>query len=472
MEKRRASKEKNKFYDQLKDISKRGCFLDFDTFMIREMGFFYESKEELELVRRKAMKKFRRQTGHYPFASLPTIRKWFGIGGFARPKREQVFKICLILGVGIDGVKRYLKLGLAETSVHFSNYREVIWLYGIKNKLTCKMCKDMIARFEKLVSAELPLLAQRKESLDAVKFEQNSSRSPEKFIKWMVKNVRAFTGYNQKMMDCICDYKKIVMELMRKEAVERLDSLLAETDFKYWMQMRKINTTNRWELIKRYVNSRSDGKYYKISQNMRDNILELSKITYSGIDANSRLLAEVFSSSVSLKKGMNEMEFRDIRSMSGKHLSDMLNVPEQNYRALKIKQVQIALNKVKACPEWARQIIQEFSRDTVKLDTMEEIKSWLEKYEKEQHRRCVQVRRSDVLPMAHYVAQHRYLQQLEDGTEDYEAEYGRRTFIEVANQMLRECDMAEVSEEFELDNVLLTCFQPDEMYSYTDVLIS
>lgn len=45
--------------------------------------------------------------------------------------------------------------------------------------------------------------------------------------------------------------------------------------------------------------------------------------------------------------------------------------------------------------------------------------------------------------------------------------YLRKDFT---NTTLNACNMAPLSEKYELDMALLTCFQPEEMYTYPDVL--
>ena len=39
-----------------------------------------------------------------------------------------------------------------------------------------------------------------------------------------------------------------------------------------------------------------------------------------------------------------------------------------------------------------------------------------------------------------------------------------------ANAALTACNMAPIDRTYELDTALLTCFQPEEMYGYPDVL--
>lgn len=46
----------------------------------------------------------------------------------------------------------------------------------------------------------------------------------------------------------------------------------------------------------------------------------------------------------------------------------------------------------------------------------------------------------------------------------------KRNFVSMANEMLKLCQMAPLNKEYELDAVLLSCFQPDEMYSYSEIL--
>lgn len=250
---------------------------------------------------------------------------------------------------------------------------------------------------------------------------------------------------------------------------------MAETDFKKWVQHRnrKNAITSQRELIKRYVSHHKGSKYYKTSKNMCEVILELSKIAYSEIETNTRLLAEVFSASKQRILKKRDVNFFAIKSMTGKHLSDLLNIPIQQKRALRVRQAQLFLkdkDAMESCPEWIYQMRKEYTRDAEVPKTVSDATRWLKEFEQEQQRRRIHINRCDLLPLAHYIAQHCYLQRSESLGEEYDAVQGCREFRQIANKMLTQCRMAELSENFEMDAVLLACYQPEEMFSFSDVL--
>ena len=57
----------------------------------------------------------------------------------------------------------------------------------------------------------------------------------------------------------------------------------------------------------------------------------------------------------------------------------------------------------------------------------------------------------------------------ENGTE-YDQESAKSLFVEMANVTLSSCGMSVLNPDFQLDAILLACFQPEEMYSYEELI--
>ena len=67
------------------------------------------------------------------------------------------------------------------------------------------------------------------------------------------------------------------------------------------------------------------------------------------------------------------------------------------------------------------------------------------------------------------VSQKRYARKLEQ--EKYDWQEAKKEFVYLANHVLTSCQMVRFDEDkYELDYLLGSCFQRDEMYSLADVL--
>lgn len=473
MEKSRKWKEDNQFIDCWEKINSSNNFLAFDTFVIRELGFEFVTKEELEQIRRPAFLKFRKKTKHYDFASMPTMRRWFGIGGIAIPDREQVFAICLALKTGTDKAGEYLTVGLGESSFQFRDYRELIFHYGLYNELTYEECQSLIQRFEVQWIPNLSGESEEEEKKFLLEYNRIKKKRSQELLSWMLQYSDFFMGYSQKTLDVLMTCRKEVIEFIRREAKDKLESLLAETDYATWRKGKKYQNLSMREVLRRYVKAHQSSSYYKVSQNMRDNILELSQIAYSKLEANSKLLSEVFSISRKKEKQKGGKIFRNVKGMTSKHLSDLFNIPLQKKRFFLMRQGNYKLCDLApevTCPEWFQEMADICAKKHPDFATVQEAREWLTYYYSEQKRRCIDISRNDILPLAHYIAQHRYLEELNRKNDVYNAEQAKREFIILANKVLEQCQMAPIDENYELDAVLLTCFQPDEMYSFSEIL--
>lgn len=161
-------------------------FLRFDVFIIRELGFTFCTERELERQRRSAFLDFRRKTGHFFFASLPTMRKWFGIRGYSRPRREQVLAICLKLQTGREKAQEYLTVGLEETAFQIRNHREVIFMYGLENGITYEDCLQLIEQFENKWNYPFVQGGRMPDAAFEQAFLKRKREGAEVFISWML----------------------------------------------------------------------------------------------------------------------------------------------------------------------------------------------------------------------------------------------------------------------------------------------
>jgi hypothetical protein len=447
-----------------------GVFLDFDIFIIQKMGFEFSTKDELEEVRRPAFLKFRKCTGHHNFATLPTMRKWFGIGEFRRPTREQVYEICLTMKTGIEEAETYLLTGLGESSFIFNDYRELIYLYGLENLFSCEECKSMIRKFEQQWNPAQFEEEHRDLLLIEKKFKKIKKENPDNFLEWMLQHSGFFVGYSKEMLDVLLECRNEITEMIRREAKDNLENLLAETDYTNWLKTRNHHNYTPRENLRHYVKMHQSSGYYRVSEHLGKNILELSQMVYSELEANSKLLSEVFSTSPKEKRTKS---FHNIKGMTAKHLSDLFNIPLQKKRLYILRK---AKHQLLDMPEDAMpskgfyETVENCTKKHPHFSNVREAKQWLKNYYSEQKRRCIEINRGDILPFIHYISQHRYLEMINGEKQDYNFLQAQESFVVLANKTLRRCHMSLMNKERELDALLLDCFQSEEMYSFAEIL--
>ena len=120
------------------------------------------------------------------------------------------------------------------------------------------------------------------------------------------------------------------------------------------------------------------------------------------------------------------------------------------------------------CPKWIERLCVQLHHtyDCCALLVCD-AKQIVEKYLKENQRRCLLLQRNDIMPMVLYLAQSRYSR---EHPKEYNPEKAKESFIELMDSVLAACYMEPFNEKNELDKLLLACFQEEEMYSYSDVL--
>ncbi len=457
-------------------ITKR--FKDFSHFIIEKMGYTYsegigkEAEEEQKELQQQAFNEFRQRTNREEFASLPTMRKWFGIGGKATPSREQVYQMCFSMGLSAGDAEEFLLEGIKEPSFQVNDYQETILMYGLENSLTYEECVEMIDELEERMEPDVSFLQTRGTQMLLSEFRGHKHLSKEKFLDWMEENAACFKGYSKTTLDYFMKYKKIILDYVKKDAEEELGRLLAETDFDNWCRSRKFFTKDPKKKIHNYIRAHSSGKKNILSDDLKESIMELTAIAYTDKNANAQLLGEVFRSNKH-QRSETSVGFSAIEGMTGKKLSDLLNVATQKQRSFHVRQ---SFRKIKElsdqekCPVWIWEITQEYSRKKKEIETVADAKRWMKEYLEEHKRRCLQIQRSDILPMILYVSQRRYLKEIDHDMTKYCQKDALVAFDNLANATLSACNMCQLNEQYELDTVLRSCYGKEEMYTYSELL--
>lgn len=438
----------------------------FDCFLIRKMGYNLPDEEEAS-VRREAYRSFLAKTGHRELVSVPTMKRWFGIGGYAVPGREMLFSICFALGLNVAETEEFLLEGLKEPSFQINDYHEIIYLYGFEHSLSQEECEEMIAEYEEALDPGVSF-DQTHSTHELRQQYQTSRRLPRKeFLAWMKENIHYFKGYSKTVLDYFQRYKRLILESVKEEAAKYLENLLEDTEYNSWKRRRFIRKTNL-ESIRRFIYSKK-----KIAPELRTSILELAQAAYSQSDPNSLLIRELFSmdyDALSVHAGD-----RRIHRMTEKRMSDLLGTAIQREKQMRAVGAAAKLEKRdpgEVCPEWIRLLIAELKGTGEEEGSMTagQAYQWLRSYKKSQKRRCLMIQRGDLLPMIMYMTQEEYLKDISYDLDRYHAKEVQKRFEEIANATLLSCNMALLNKEYDLDSLFYLCFQESEMYSLVDVL--
>lgn len=454
------------FLNIIKNILISNSFVRFDDFIIRKIGGNEINQELTEKIRHNAFLLFRKKTGNIDFASLPTMRRWFGINGYAEPGREQIYEICFALSLSGEDAEEFLRMGIHEPGVQFNDYQEIIYLYCLENHLSWETAQNLLEQFENSWDSSIQFEQTHSTNQLMKQFSMKKGESTDQFMQWMSVNAASFKGYSKTALDYFNTYHSIIVKYVRMDAAERLDALLKETDFLHWVRKKRIlPVKNQGELVRKYIRYVQRRRFMSISEDLLDNIRELNKIANAESDSSQSILSGIFTTGNAYSSV--------IGNMTGKHLSDLLNLPVQMERAIRAEKALAELKEQKGnlkCPQWIQDFIAEYTKGKEVPDTNAAAKEWLSHFCTEHKRRCRLIQRQDILPMVLYVAQRQYTDKMgENGTEYYQ-ESAKSLFVEMANVTLSSCGMSVLNPDFQLDAILLACFQPEEMYSYEELL--
>lgn len=458
------------FSDYMEQERRKRSFIRFDSFIMEKMGYDCRENNESEKIRHEAFREFRKRTGRQNFASMPTMRRWFGMNGYRKPSREHVYEICFALKLNREQTEEYFMRGLGEPSFQINDYQELIFLYGIENNRTFEECIRMMERFEH--SLDFSYTTSKTHSTRELRnqFEASKHMEANDFLLWMTDRAEWFKGYSQTTLDYLHTYKKNIIAEIRREEKIRLDELLSEAGYNRWISERKGTEPDTRESVEKFVRNYVKSSSYNVSESLGNAILELAKDVYSDKYTNVRLISEVFAPGEMEKEGEEKIPVGFIKTVTEKYLSDLFRMPEHREISMRVAWAMRKLSELseeEKCPDWGIELIQEIFREPVEIETAGEGKEILEKARLENGRRCLAVQREDLLPLIHTAAQQQYLR---ENREEYRQEDARKLFCDMANATLNACNMAELSEEYEMDAVLLACYAEEEMYSFNDVL--
>lgn len=460
--------EENIFQKRLLQLYKERHFVRFDEFIVHEFITLDKDTAISEEIRKTAYHNFYEAVGRIEIAALNTMKRWFGISGYSKPDRVHIFHMAFLLGLEKAEVERYLTQGLNENSFQINDYHEMIYLYGVENHLTFEQCQQMISIFEKKLSVDQKLSNTRSTKQLYQQYEQKKMLPMKTFLLFMTDNVTYFKGYSNTALTYLIEYRNQVLQYIRIDAEKSLKRWLEETDYYKWKNRFKLSEKqDTVEIIQKYVKKK---RCNKLTEEEADIILELSKLAYSPLKNNSLVYSEIFSNSAKYHLYLKDSE---VRRMTMKRMSDLFNIAGQREQAVRVRAaieyLEVVSDVKKRCPADIEKLLINLTRDKVKWSCAEALRL-LQEYEREHRRRMPVVSRSDLLPFVLYVMQQKYLKKINGNIENYECESAKEMFRQAADSVLTACSMPVLSDKWELDVVLLSCFQKEGMYGYSDVL--
>ena len=125
-------------------------------------------------------------------ASIPTMKRWFGIDGHAMPSREQIFILAFSLKLSPQECGNYLTRGLWQPSFQINDYQETIYLYGLENHLVYEQCQLMMEDFEKNLENDIQLSQTHSTQELMAQYQRNKHLSYHDFLDWMAENASYF----------------------------------------------------------------------------------------------------------------------------------------------------------------------------------------------------------------------------------------------------------------------------------------
>jgi len=476
---------------RLYQLNEAGQFDRFDKFITKKI-LKKEQGREAELVnmpeelqqslRKEAYLIFYRKVKSESVASRVTIKKWFGLDGYVKPKRKQILRLAFALHFNEEELQEYLIKGIRQPGIQINDYREMIYLYGLGKNLSYEDCLDMIKVFEIQMYRDTVFAQSTHTQHLWDMFRMNCNQPKEKFLSWMCKNAGFFKGYSKVTLRHFMEVKGEMLQYIRLNAREQLFGLLGETDFYNWAEQNDIPSEEYGENISRYIKnvSRRKGREM-LTEGLKAEILELNWIAYSSRDKTTDLLAELYSSAIeseiiffrqkesTIKTGRSFISRRRFFFMTDKYISQIVGIAQQKEKEIRLSQALGSLETAEgACPEWIRDLLLEYGIKPP--EDVGQTRELLRRILRMQEQRCHLVQREDLLPLIHYVAQRRYDKMLQEQEAAYRCEDARVFFIQMADEIFAECQMAPVSEEYQLDYLLLSCYGESCMYSLADIL--
>ncbi|MFR3343308.1 MAG: hypothetical protein ACLTS6_04065 [Anaerobutyricum sp.] len=206
-------------------MEKEVLFGTFDAFLISQMGFSLSGTlEQQEKIRKEAYHTFLNKIRGERPASFPTIRRWFGIRSVAVPAREQIFRIAFSLGCNVEQTNQYLVEGASQPSFQINDYTEMIAMYALENGWNWEKYQKIVGEYEGGLDDGTEILHQTNTQWLMQQFEYVKTLDEEQFMYWMWKHSGIFKGYSKTAQEFLTKYRQLVLEGMRNDAKNNLDS--------------------------------------------------------------------------------------------------------------------------------------------------------------------------------------------------------------------------------------------------------
>lgn len=476
----------------LADVNYSMRFVDFDRFLLEhflpeedreEIRDVVPSEERMAVLRQRAYRRcYHLMEKNCPVARA-TLRSWFRIGASGRPSRNQMIAFAFALHLSVEELQEYFICGLQEPAIQVNDYQEMIFYYGLESGITYAECQDMIEVFERELSRDT-VLAQNTHTDELWLWYESQKHLPkEDFLVGMCENGCYFKGYSKVALNSFVELKHEILGYIRGDAKGQLFDVLREKGFFIWAAENQVQEEDYGKEIPRFLHNIQRRKnQYQLDDYAKEEITRLSWIAYSSRDKNSDLLAELYASALtyeksgmSYKKKLSNRKNFDLPEcvyfMTDKYVSQLIGVAQQKEKEIRLSMARSSLMAEEpeaACPEWVRDCMLGYGlwKDTA---TVEETLRVLERALRQQKQRCQLVKRSDLLPLIHYVAQRRYEQQKKAGT-DYVRQDALDIFTALANQIFSRCQMMRLDERYQLDCLFIATYGEEEMYSLSDVI--
>ena len=395
---------------------------------------------------------------HAKVVSRNTLCKWFGVRGHILPRREQIIRLAFAAHFTVEMLQEYLQKGILEQGIQINDYHELIFMYGLEHESSYQDCLDMITIFERCVNQKTVMLQRTHTQQLQELYRTSHLLEPEEFLSWLCDHAVYFKGYSRVALKHFTDLKTEIIEYVSEAARIELGRRLEEFQFSTWAKENGLEKVEK-EDIQRFVRNVSRRKAGCISAAEKDEIGRLMRTAYLRKHTNADLLKEVYPLPT-----MNRKTF----TMDQKKISQILKIAEHKEKEIKLSWAISCLegNKEKdaACPAWIAELMKQYQFAAVQ--TAEEAKIYLEKCLKDQKQQCHIIKREDLLPLIHYVAQLRY----EKENHSYDRQKAKGLFADLAKEILTDCQMAQLNESYKMDCLLLSSFMETEMYSFADLM--
>lgn len=473
----------NELAKSISQLKAREDFFRFDQFIIQKMlDMNLEADEINEELRHKAYLECLSRMGKNRVAAVQTIQKWFGIHGYTTPSREKIFHLGYVLCLSAAEVREYFTRGLRQQDFQVNDYREVILVYGLENAFQYEDALVMIREYEGSLPVDVMLVQHNETNEMMQEYELNCHLPREEFMNWMLDRCEYFKGYSKTVLDYFSLYKKEILTYVKEDAGRELESLLKQTNYNEWVKKNKLRGRRKSKTIAQYIQAERRKSNREIPEYMEKSLMEMAEMASISIDSNTELLAELYASVNDQIRSYKTNNKRDVTKrrlpleinfMNDKYLSNLINVSihKERHQMLTIidRELETYSTRKQYCPKPLCDALRQMGYKAKRV-LVGTAKEWVKKKRKEESRRCYIMDRNDLLPLIMCVSQKRYLKEKDDLT-DIDGEEAGRQFVELANATLSACHMELFQpERYELDAVLMQCFQKDELYFLYEVL--